>query len=651
VSSMRDFTPSDTHISNDAAPTSREASSSLALELELSAPMDGPLASPSNRESHNSGIQDASPLSEAHPCSQEAAVYSGPSHPYDASIANLPPPTLQKSGIPFRMKSEKSNRQDALPVVIQHPYSEEADSSISQSVLSAPIVIDTSDSPHTTSGTVNETTTTPTINIEYLSYGDGQSSAASHSESSLESQPGLPVLAPIHPASDVEVIITGKKMRNKRLTLVQQDIPGQQSNRHSASSLEDSNTSLDIVFSDLPSPTGSANHNNSFTEPSSPVEPIDQTQVAEAISPKDPKTPVVETKDSILHLRGGYAESSPFAGDEESSIYDDMEESPSQRKRPVAKLPKPPLNSMMKKRSQKGSLAPLETPLLHIAISETDGEKSPSKSLSPYSPVMPLQDQISNILEAIPTPIRLKAGAGPNAPDVKRQRYRTPSSSQPRRTPTPSFGHPSLTLAPADEAGSRRNGVNDPEIKLYHLIQAGKEKPIKLFIRRVGENGERVMVRVGGGWADLGEYLRIYAEHHGRRAVSDGRVELQAITTDNLAHSTPRSADSRRASLLGPSTTHAADTPGSGRATPTVNVETPQSAASAGSRRSSNWDEVGLSGPFTRRADMTYEKKDWVEGIVEQAKRSMGKKGEVGDLGKTGTTRRVFFRGGTPGTE
>jgi len=48
---------------------------------------------------------------------------------------------------------------------------------------------------------------------------------------------------------------------------------------------------------------------------------------------------------------------------------------------------------------------------------------------------------------------------------------------------------------------------------------------------------------------------------------------------------------------------------------------------------------------------MTNEKKDWVEGIVEQAKRSMGKNVEVANLGKSGTTRRVFFRGGTPGTE
>ena len=266
---------------------------------------------------------------------------------------------------------------------------------------------------------------------------------------------------------------------------------------------------------------------------------------------------------------------------------------------PMAKAPKPPLNSMMKKRTQRSSLTPIETSPKgsKLQVTHPEGLKSPSNSLSPCSPVMPLQDQISNILEAIPTPIRLKAGAGPNAPDVKRLRHRTPSSNQPRRTPTPSFGQPTITLAPADDGGPRRSGVNDPEIKLYHLIQSGKEKPIKLFIRRVGENGERVMVRVGGGWADLGEYLRIYAEHHGRRAVSDGRVELQAIAVDSAGNATPKSTESRRTSLIGGrSVTPSVETPNSTHGTPQASIETPQSAVSTASRRSSNWDEVGLAG-------------------------------------------------------
>jgi hypothetical protein len=41
------------------------------------------------------------------------------------------------------------------------------------------------------------------------------------------------------------------------------------------------------------------------------------------------------------------------------------------------------------------------------------------------------------------------------------------------------------------------------------------------------------MVRVGGGWADLGEYLREYALHHGRRTASNGCVEVQGLPTQS----------------------------------------------------------------------------------------------------------------------
>jgi hypothetical protein len=210
-----------------------------------------------------------------------------------------------------------------------------------------------------------------------------------------------------------------------------------------------------------------------------------------------------------------------------------------------------------------------------------------------------------------------------------------------------------LTLAPADDSSSRKSNSSGPDIRLYHLIQTGQDKPIKLFIRRVGENGERVMVRVGGGWADLAEYLRIYAEHHGRRAVSDGRIEIQAL--GDKANITPKQSDSRHASLInGPSRSN---TPtgerlgetDSATSTPRLAFDTPQSAASAASRRSLGWDEVGLAGPKTKkRGEMSDEKKEWVDGIVEQAKRGMGKSIEVGDLGKSGGTRRIFFKGRKP---
>ncbi|KAJ5778871.1 hypothetical protein N7457_006591 [Penicillium paradoxum] len=74
--------------------------------------------------------------------------------------------------------------------------------------------------------------------------------------------------------------------------------------------------------------------------------------------------------------------------------------------------------------------------------------------------------------------------------------------------------------------------TEDSCVKLYHLHHGGQAAPTKLFVRTVGEEGQRVMVRVGGGWADLGEYLREYVIHHGRRKVSETpRVEVEGIKT------------------------------------------------------------------------------------------------------------------------
>ncbi|KAF4550178.1 Hypothetical protein D9617_18g033690 [Elsinoe fawcettii] len=91
----------------------------------------------------------------------------------------------------------------------------------------------------------------------------------------------------------------------------------------------------------------------------------------------------------------------------------------------------------------------------------------------------------------------------------------------------------SLTLAPANppEASLRRH-IKDGETKLYHLSQPGREQPIKLFVRLVGES-ERVMVRVGGGWMDLADYLRQYAEHHTHRTMSNGAIEVTEASRVN----------------------------------------------------------------------------------------------------------------------
>ncbi|KAI9841935.1 MAG: hypothetical protein M1838_003342 [Thelocarpon superellum] len=163
-------------------------------------------------------------------------------------------------------------------------------------------------------------------------------------------------------------------------------------------------------------------------------------------------------------------------------------------------------------------------PNLEIQAHPTNAEKSDD----------PLDQRINSILTTIPAQIRLTSeeGDATNGKNYARApRDRSTSSLRLPRSSTPSF-----TLARA--YGKTQRPARTPssssgaEVRLYHLRRtAGTEAPLKLFVRQVGDNGERVMVRVGGGWADLGEYLREYAIHHGRRSVSDGRMEILDIAT------------------------------------------------------------------------------------------------------------------------
>jgi hypothetical protein len=167
----------------------------------------------------------------------------------------------------------------------------------------------------------------------------------------------------------------------------------------------------------------------------------------------------------------------------------------------------------------------------------TSRSSTPSKQMR--RPKNQLDEKISSILNTIPARIHLVSSEDPEfdeasvAPSLlvkhgERFRSMTPQGALSRSgTPTPSL---TLTAAP-----SRRRHSHAPEdgsVKLYHLHRGGKAAPTKLFIRTVGEKGERVMVRVGGGWADLAEYLREYAIHHGCRAVSETpRAEAQGLSS------------------------------------------------------------------------------------------------------------------------
>jgi len=181
------------------------------------------------------------------------------------------------------------------------------------------------------------------------------------------------------------------------------------------------------------------------------------------------------------------------------------------------------------------------------------------------------------------------------------------------------------------------------------------------------------MVRVGGGWADLGEWLRNYAEHHGRRAASDGKIEVVGIGGDLGMGSVSTTPQSRRASLVssigssalagtaGTSSTSASfarsvtpsfDSPSAIAGTPKLGDElagTPQSAVSAASTGTRSVSGgTGLMGPAVSKrkaADLDVQREEWVNGIVDQAKWTLGRGVEVGDLGKKGGTRRVFLKG------
>lgn len=216
-------------------------------------------------------------------------------------------------------------------------------------------------------------------------------------------------------------------------------------------------------------------------------------------------------------------------------------------------------------------------------------------------------------------------------------------------------------------------------MKLYHLHKGGKTNPTKLFVRSVGEHGERVMVRVGGGWADLGEYLREYAIHHGRRHVSDTpRVEVQGLSPGNTTTTAnvdrPRSVLSNRPtsslavrktrrasnaseaatdiravsmgdSPLSSSTSRRRLSASSNNSVGTTSlasethhascysgasVYSPATTIAAGSARST---PLGLAGPKPRsqHVSMSPESEAWVEGVLGQARRSSLRPGPLVD--------------------
>ncbi|KAL1600032.1 hypothetical protein SLS59_006106 [Nothophoma quercina] len=399
----------------------------------------------------------------------------------------------------------------------------------------------------------------------------------------------------------------------------------------------------------------------------------------------------------------------------DSSPVSTVEESPTTRTAGSRSIraPRPELNAAMtKRRPTKDSSAP-----------SVESAPWPPTQFSHKRPTTAddLERKISDILTTIPAHIRLTSGPGADAHEINPSRgvghkgsrgyLRAARSASGLRTPQ-------LTLSPVKSEfesanpGAGRKPTNarlDNDIKLYHLTQPGKEQPIKLFIRRVGENGERVMVRVGGGWSDLGEYLRQYAEHHGRRTASEGKFEVLGLEVQNsdAVSARPGSAMSTARRFSGggrktPSTTPEGKLTGLGistdsppppmprfgrDSTPAI-AEEPSTPPSNNSQKSWHGTEVGLAGPKVKKVELDGEKLQWIEGMMKQARSVSNsnlnkamKEDERGegrsksrsesrsasrstsraaakrpvqdfvDLGKTGSTRRVFMRGGGPSNE
>ncbi|KAJ5147900.1 hypothetical protein N7476_000587 [Penicillium atrosanguineum] len=211
-----------------------------------------------------------------------------------------------------------------------------------------------------------------------------------------------------------------------------------------------------------------------------------------------------------------------------------------------------------------------------------------------------LDEKINSILNTIPGRIHLvdpnnEAETSSSSSSMDRKmRERCLSESPhgpPSRSMTPA---PGLTLMPASRRrSSYAHKTEDSCVKLYHLHHGGQSAPTRLFVRTVGEEGQRVMVRVGGGWADLGEYLREYVIHHGRRKVSETpRVEVQGFGP----RTSPGYSPGNRLQPGAP--THI--TPG--RATPSrppsaLSARPPSSLTVRKARRSSNASEISTMAP------------------------------------------------------
>ncbi|KAI2473883.1 hypothetical protein F4781DRAFT_379226 [Annulohypoxylon bovei var. microspora] len=328
--------------------------------------------------------------------------------------------------------------------------------------------------------------------------------------------------------------------------------------------------------------------------------------------------------------------------------------------------------------------SPLEPPEVFDADTSFEyggqvGSPGRVSTLSSISEDEHLHRQISDILESIPAKIRIKRtpAINLNPPDLQLPpRPKSRASDYARRsnsslsarsgTPFSRSGTPSFMLAPARDARARTKSSQG--IRVYHLSRSTSEPPLKLLIRCVGEKGERVMVRIGGGWADLGEYLREYAAHHSSRSKGEGKVDIRDLPTvpsgvGSSPSSRPSSAmESPTTPLIVRKTRKSLGEEGTPRFPKTPftteqEADTPSSQTSGRSRSSSHmdWDEedssLGLAGPKGKKVDMSDESRAWVESVKEKVRIASGERipppeqrldTKFGEMGKVGGTKRLF---------
>jgi hypothetical protein len=304
-----------------------------------------------------------------------------------------------------------------------------------------------------------------------------------------------------------------------------------------------------------------------------------------------------------------------------------------------------------------------------------------------------LHRQIREVLKNLPNKIRFstKPAINLNPPDLQLPTLSSLSSSRTKGKTSDPYRRSASAMSARSTMSSRASNhtwllaparVSRPqsransEVKIYYLSRSAGEAPMKLLVRCVGEHGERVMVRVGGGWADLGEYLKEYAIHHSRRSRGEGKVEVKDSTAKNPASRRNSSSSSRPASalerpvtpLMVRKTRRSMDNVDPSRVLPAP-PETPmdqtwdepdtppsdRSDASHISRAVSNPNSsfLGMSGPHPKnRRVLSEESRQWVEDVKNKVRSASGGQrhaaepsqpdGKFADLGKVGGTKRLY---------